>query len=281
MSNSDRNVPRRLQRSQGASTERMVANTELCPAPALRRSDSRAHPFGYYPFVPDNIELEDEDGPEQFYRDTQHDFDINDTIENRCDTICGISTGSGKTERRGNHIVITSISLRGVVKLSPEIETTAFDARGITHIWVVLNRATQGLSVAPSELFEDTGSGAACRTPLNMNYLSKFRVLAHFVTKLESQVNYLTLPPLVVPPIAAGTSTGFTWTPVTTWQDAIEQIEWNIDCFIPIDYSNTGGSISSIVNNNISILCGHDGYMDDGDITFEGTTRVRFIQGHG
>lgn len=157
-----------------------------------------------------------------------------------------IPQGVTESTRVGRKCTIKSIQARWNLNFVPAAAATA---AGAYTIYVILDKQCNGAAAAVTDVFTGTGQTSDFR---NLANSSRFQILKVWNRVITSQ---------------AGATTAY--------NNNFHHIEFYKKCNIPIEYSSTTGAIGEIKSNNIFLVAGCTGGIDD-LITVTGNVRVRF-----
>jgi len=161
--------------------------------------------------------------------------------------VYNISTGGTASDRIGAQIVVTQLLLAGYVTLPASTIAWADDF----WIYVILDTQCNGEWSVPGDVF--IHSGPMGSKQFNLENSNRFRILKVLHSHLESK------------PV---------WTGAAVYLGGDSKfLSCEISCNIPIIYANnTGGAITDVKQNNISLIWG----SSQGVCTFLGNMRVRY-----
>lgn len=160
-----------------------------------------------------------------------------------------IPQGVTESTRVGRKCVIKSISMKVGMLLAPGAAATA---SGITRIYLMLDKQTNGAAAAVTDAFTGADLPTAHR---NLANSGRFMILKTWVHRWNP---------------AAGATTAF--------NTQSQFFDYYKKCNIPIEYSSTTGAIGEIKSNNIFIYAGSTAAIDDA-VTVLGAARLRFADG--
>lgn len=143
--------------------------------------------------------------------------------------LCTVVQGITQSQRIGRKITIKSIQIRGFLRFNPG---TADHASDLVHVWLVVDKQTNGAALTGANVFTGTTASVAMR---NMEYVSRFTVLKHWVWRFQPTGTNI-----------AGTEHNDI---VQLWEDYLK-------VNIPIEYSSTTGDVAEIRHNNICLMWG-------------------------
>lgn len=157
-----------------------------------------------------------------------------------------IPQGVTESTRVGRKCVVKSLQFRGIASFVP---AAAAVASGAISIFVMQDKQTNGAAAAFTDVFDGTNANASLRNLANQ---SRFRMLK----KIEMAFNS-----------TAGATTAY--------NNVTRNIDFFLKCNIPLEFSSTTGAITELKSNNIFLLAGASGNIDD-LVTISGNARVRF-----
>lgn len=160
-----------------------------------------------------------------------------------------VKQGISQSERIGRKICVKTIQIACEVRFEPG---TASDAGALVHIYLVVDKQTNGAALTAGQVWSSTQPGQALR---NMEYVSRFTILKHYVFRFQpTGLN------------VAGTGHNKTY---QMWQDYVK-------CSIPIEYSSTTGDVSEIRHNNLCLVTGVSGAGAADNVSINGLIRIRY-----
>ncbi len=157
-----------------------------------------------------------------------------------------IPQGVTESTRIGRKCVVTSIYVKGAMKLDP---TTNSDASPLATILLVLDKQCNGAAATATDVMTGTNFVTAVR---NLSNSERFTVLKQWMVPFN---------------VSGGVAGAYNTMNVP--------FGWYKKCNIPIDYSATSGAIGTIRSNNLFLLASTSGDGDD-IIAIDGTCRLRF-----
>lgn len=191
-------------------------------------------------------------GSEQKFFDTAVSFTCDTTGEvPTSGQLVLIPQGVTESTRVGRKCVIKSILIHGVVITTYGAATSA-NSSGVTVVYVVVDKQTNGAAAAATDVFTGTNFANAVR---NLSNSDRFTILKKFTHSWSP---------------TAGVSAAF--------GDISKSISWYKKCNIPLEFSSTTGAITELKSNNIFLLAGASANIDD-TVTFNVNCRVRFSDG--
>lgn len=182
------------------------------------------------------------------YFDTDLDFTIDSTAETAVPSVNLIATGDTSVNRDGYHTMCKNLQIRAAVTHLPAASVTG--SSSVVHIWVVLDRQSNGAAPVFADVFSST-VGRACMR--NLDNINRFKILEHWKHAFTP---------------AAGATTAYCQT-ATCWETYIKLKG------LQIDFDAATSAITSVTGNNICILAGSDGNSDD-VVGVQGTARLTF-----
>lgn len=88
--------------------------------------------------------------------------------------------GDGESDRDGRQICITSINVKGVVKVAAQAGQTSADDGTIVFVALVLDKQSNGAQLSSEQVFSNPSNSAnlAGQPMLNLQYQQRFKVIA-------------------------------------------------------------------------------------------------------
>lgn len=157
-----------------------------------------------------------------------------------------IPQGTSESERVGRACVLKSVQLKGTVYMEAGVSGVA---ETIAYIYLVQDTQCNGAAAAVTDVFTGTDITQAL---VNMDNSQRFRILKKIAIPLQSQ---------------AGVTAAYN--NVTKKFDMYKKVN------IPLDFSDTNGSISTIRSNNLFLISGTS-TANYSACTLNAACRVRF-----
>jgi len=157
-----------------------------------------------------------------------------------------IPQGVGESARIGRKALVKSIQIRGEAIYLPGADTVGCVTG---YIYVVVDTQCNGAAASVTNVLTSTNLKVALS---NVENSQRFKILKRIQFTLHSQ---------------AGVSGAYS--------RAAQPIEFYKKCNIPINFDADTGVISEIRSNNIFLIAGTDGQVDD-TVDFAGTCRLRY-----
>jgi len=158
-----------------------------------------------------------------------------------------IPQGDTESNRDGRKCVIKSIAIKAQLILDPG---ALADAAGVTAIYLVLDKQTNGAAAAITDVF--TSGTNLSQVMRNMSESSRFTVLKKWVMDWNP---------------SAGATTAYNF--------VAKHIDFYKKVNIPMHYNSTTGAIGEIRSNNLFLMAGCNATLDD-LVAVAGTCRLRF-----
>lgn len=158
-----------------------------------------------------------------------------------------IPQGDTESQRDGRKCVVKSIAIKAQLILDPG---AAADCAGVTAIYLVLDKQTNGAAAAVTDVF--TSATNLSQVMRNMSESSRFTVLKKWIMDWNP---------------AAGATTAYNF--------HARHIDFYKKVNIPLHYNSTTGAIGEIRSNNLFLLAGCNSTLDD-LVAVAGTCRLRF-----
>lgn len=158
-----------------------------------------------------------------------------------------IPQGDTQSTRDGYKCTVTSIRMTGVLEHTPPATTDTGTA--VAKIYLVLDTQCNGAAPAVTDVL----TGTDIRTSLpSIENSERFKILKEWKYSFNA---------------AAGAPAQYSST--TQW------LKYYRKCNIPLSFTGTDGSITTIRTNNIFLIAGGNAAADD-EVAFLGTCRLRF-----
>lgn len=187
-------------------------------------------------------------GREQKFFDTALAFSFDATAElPATGQLVLIPQGVTESTRVGRSCVLKSIQMRMNLKYVPGASASAATS---TYLYLIQDTQANGDPATNAEVF--TGDNFASAL-LNMSNSHRFRIIKKWVHNFNPD---------------AGVTTAF--------GQVIKTIEFYKKLNIPMIYSLTDGSLSTIRSNNLFLMAGSFGAGNDDTVTVVGNCRVRY-----
>lgn len=167
----------------------------------------------------------------------------------------GITQGDGENDRDGRKVVTKSVMVKGTVDLPGADNINNGDTT--VFIALVLDKQTNGAQLNAEDVFTTSAAGGLSSQPFrNLQYVQRFDVLASTTLCLEN---------------SGMAYNGSALIPVSTRKT----FEFYRKLDLPVMYSGTGGSVSSIVDNSLHLIAVCDNAAAVPQIVYG--SRVRFV----
>lgn len=189
-------------------------------------------------------------GSEQKFFDTALSFNVDTTGEvPATGQLVLIPQGVTESQRVGRKCTINSITINGLMATTYGASTTP---GGMTTIYLILDKQTNGAAAAVTDVFTGTAINNALR---NLSNSSRFVVLKKWT---------------------------HTWVPTAgvsaAYADVVKKLYWFKKCNYPLEFSSTTGAITELKSNNLFLIAGSSANIDD-IVSVNANCRVRFSDG--
>lgn len=196
----------------------------------------------------DKARISEDAGPELKYFDTVHSFLFDATGEiPATGQLNLIPQGDDASSRDGYKCVLKSIRMTGNVQFTPTATTSS--GTGFGRLALVLDTQCNGAAAAVTDVFVENNMA---RTLPRVENAKRFKILK------EWRMNFNT---------GAGST--------TQYASVSRPFKYYRRVEIPLTFIGETGAITELRSNNLFLIAGANATADD-EITFVGTTRVRF-----
>ncbi len=167
--------------------------------------------------------------------------------------------GDGESNRDGRKIIMKSIYVSGLISFGPQNDQTAGEVAPDVAIWLVLDKQTNGATIASENVFVNKSADILGSTSImrNLQFTSRFRILDKVSFTMQS-------------PPQSGDSTNF------DVQGAV--VKWSLSSNLknmPVLYSGTTETVANITTNSLHILATCSSVTFSPTITYN--SRLRFV----
>jgi len=157
-----------------------------------------------------------------------------------------VAQGDTESTRDGRQATIKSVQIRGNMRFVPGATTPA---SGTAHMWLVLDKQTNGAAAAVTDIFT---SNTAHTALINLENSQRFSILDKWVWDFNPTSNQSATVP----------------------NNQTKHIDFYRQINVPMIWSSTTGAITEIRSNNIFLVAGS--VNADDLIEFNGVCRIRF-----
>lgn len=185
--------------------------------------------------------------PEMKFLDTVLGFDFDTTGEvPPTGQLNLVVQGDGESQRDGRQCTVMSIHIRGKATYLPGANALA---AGSSFLVLVQDMQCNGAAAATTDVYTANTLWAA---HVNLANSKRFKII-----KRWKWVSIAT----------AGVTTAY--------NSSVKLIDWYKKINVPLEFSGSTGALTEIKSNNLFLLAGTDGNIDD-QVSFSGICRIRF-----
>lgn len=170
-----------------------------------------------------------------------------------------VAQGDGESNRDGRKMLMKAIQINGVLQLG-QTETTGLNSPHFVHIALVLDTQTNGAQLSAEQVFNDPTSALIdAYTFRNLQYASRFRVLASKKITLQSQI------------AASDVGDAFRSGAV------LKPFSINKKLNMAVLHNGTTASVTNITDNSLHLICVRSTTQSGtGSVLLSYTSRLRF-----
>lgn len=171
----------------------------------------------------------------------------------------GIGEGDGESEREGRKVILTGLHIKGAIRPPVKTAGAAPATSRYAYICVVLDTQTNKTQMSAEDCFvEPTNANLAPFAFRVLKNVQRFKVLWSKLVTL----NYTNSS-------AHEDPGGTVYNAVPSWEDFTVNLPLQIEC----NYTGTGDTIASIMDNSIHVLA----FANEGTPVLAYTSRIRFV----
>lgn len=175
-------------------------------------------------------------------------------VDPAANALCCPTKGTGPSNRNGDHIVIKSIQVRGIIRSQAYTDQADPPGPASFTVLLVLDKQTNGAQLSGEEVMVDTAPKEFSFR--NLQYSRRFTILKSLRGSLHQIVS-----------MADGANTG-------SFQSNERHFNWFVRCNIPVNFKGDAGTVADIVDNSLHIIaCSTDANA----LTIKYHARCRFV----
>lgn len=149
-------------------------------------------------------------------------------------TLCAPIKGTGSSNRDGDHIIITKIQIRGILKLETKSEQDDVSKSEAYRVMLIWDKQTNGAQLNAEDVMVATEPEVFSYR--NQSYLSRFKILTSWDGCLKWGTAF-----------TDGANKG-------SVGGGAKKFMSNIECMIPVDFKANNGDVTDIVDNSLHII---------------------------